>query len=63
MTNYFKELRKNVYRNFSPKVIVAASETAEKIIAANFITPAELLMPFRDIKEVGIKICANFLDL
>lgn len=52
MTNYFKELRRNINRNYSPKIIVAASPTAEAIIAANFITPAELLMPFRDIKEV-----------
>ena len=63
MTNYFKELRKNIYRNFSPKVIVAASDAAERIIAANFITPAELLSPFRDIKEVVLETCAYLLDL
>ena len=50
MSNYLKELRRNIHRNFSPKVVVVASETAEKIIAVNCLTPAELLMPYRDIK-------------
>lgn len=50
----FKEFKKNLYRNFSPKIIVVASEKAEQIIAANFLTPAELLMPFRDLKEAQI---------
>jgi hypothetical protein len=54
MSDYVRELKKNVMRNFSPRVVVAASHEAERIIAANFITPAELFIPFRDIKEVNL---------
>ena len=54
MSEYVKELKKNIMRNFSPKVVVAASQSAERAIAANFLTPAELLIPFRDIREVSL---------
>jgi hypothetical protein len=56
MSEYIKELKKNIMRNFSPKVVVVASKPAEKIIAKNFLTPAELFTPFRDIKEVSINL-------
>lgn len=52
MSDYIRELKKNIMRNFSPKIVVAASKSAERIVAANFITPAELFMPFRDVREV-----------
>lgn len=52
MSEYIKELKKNIMRNFSPKVLVLASQSAERIIGANYLTPAELFLPFRDIKEV-----------
>jgi hypothetical protein len=58
MSEYIKELKKNIMRNFSPKVLVVASQPAERIIGANYLTPAELFSPFRDIKEV---IFSNYI--
>lgn len=63
MSEYVRELKKNVMRNFSPRVVVAASPEAERIIAANFLTPAELFIPFRDIKEVSLLNLSQFFLL